>query len=243
MNKKNKKIEFYPVNKIFKDVAIYPEPAANALPSWYKKQSPAVPNVSLNNPIINLNGGVVTGLTIKRCVPVRDAMASGYILSTFCDISVTRQSEEHINFSTLFDEELRIVSAHPIEQYLNFPIPENYDPVAYKWASPFFIKTPPGYSTLFISPINHDLPFWCIPGIVDTDKHIVPANFPFFIKKDFQGIIERGTPMVQVIPFKRENWTSINKKEIFDEFSGINKMRTKLSGYYRDYVWSKKEFK
>ena len=33
-------------------------------------------------------------------------------------------------------------------------------------------------------------------------------NFPFFIKEGFTGLIPYGTPIVQIIPFKRDDWKS-----------------------------------
>ena len=50
-------------------------------------------------------------------------------------------------------------------------------------------------------------PIKVFEGIVDTDQqHIM--NFPFVYKDpEFEGIIPAGTPIVQVIPFKREKWT------------------------------------
>ena len=49
------------------------------------------------------------------------------------------------------------------------------------FVSPCTIKTPPGYSCLFVPPLNNtDDRFSIIPGIVDTDKlnfEVVPVPF------------------------------------------------------------------
>ena len=60
-----------------------------------------------------------------------------------------------------------------------------------------------------------------LPGIVDTDRSPQPINFPFFIKKNFVGTIEVGTPVVQLIPFKRDDWksgTGLSTKEMKTEW-------------------------
>ena len=44
--------------------------------------------------------------------------------------------------------------------------------------------------------------------MVDTDKYPIPVHFPFLLKKNFEGLIKQGTPIIQVIPFKRESWKS-----------------------------------
>ena len=37
------------------------------------------------------------------------------------------------------------------------------------------------------------------------EKRLFP---PIYIKEGFEGIVEKGTPMFQIIPFKRSNWDS-----------------------------------
>ena len=70
------------------------------------------------------------------------------------------------------------------------------------------IKTKPGYSCLFVKPMNRLEPrFDIIAGVVDTDSYINTINFPFILnKRDEQFLIKKGEAMVQVIPFKRESW-------------------------------------
>jgi len=76
-----------------------------------------------------------------------------------------------------------------------------------KWHNPWGIKTPPGYSCLFVQPLHRESVFTIMPGIVDTDTYNNPVNFPFVLNDTkFQGIIPAGTPIAQVIPFKRDSW-------------------------------------
>jgi hypothetical protein len=64
------------------------------------------------------------------------------------------------------------------------------------------------------------------------------------IKKDFNGIIEKGTPMAQVIPFQRDNWTSergkIKSEEEIDKES-FNITSTIKNSYVKNF-WHKKNF-
>ena len=41
-----------------------------------------------------------------------------------------------------------------------------------------------------------------IPAIVDTDKEVLNFHFPMWLKEEFTGIITKGTPLAQIIPFK-----------------------------------------
>jgi hypothetical protein len=89
------------------------------------------------------------------------------------------------------------------------PIPKGFYPKSYKFINPRIVKNPPGWSCLFTHPLHYDdLPYKCIPAIVDTDKHPIPVNFLFFLNKTFSGLIQKGTPMIQVIPFKRQDFKS-----------------------------------
>jgi hypothetical protein len=67
------------------------------------------------------------------------------------------------------------------------------------------IRTPPGWSCLFVPPLNRPNPtFEVLAGIVDTDTYVSLIHFPFFASaQDGLYVVEKGTPMVQVLPFRR----------------------------------------
>jgi hypothetical protein len=69
------------------------------------------------------------------------------------------------------------------------------------------IVTPPGWSCLFVDPLNRPNGlFEIVAGIVDTDRYTAPVHFPFFATgPDGLHAIEKGSPMVQVIPFRRDS--------------------------------------
>ncbi len=94
---------------------------------------------------------------------------------------------------------------------------------------------------------NSDDRFSILPGIVDTDAFENEINFPFILNGDKYPILETtikmGTPYVQVIPFKRDEWkmkidfiknkTSIkNKVSIFE----------KIIDNYKNKIWKKKKW-
>tara|TARA_R100000329_G_scaffold119587_1_gene98576 strand:- start:1668 stop:2039 length:372 start_codon:yes stop_codon:yes gene_type:complete len=119
----------------------------------------------------------------------------------------------------------------------------------HKICNPWIIKTPPGYSCLFLPPMsNHDDRFSIIPGIVDTDTFTSEINFPIVINGDkyktLKTIIKQETPYVQVIPFKRESWKmkivkqntqQFNKKKLWYPFVVLNN--------YKNKFWHKKSWK
>ena len=58
-----------------------------------------------------------------------------------------------------------------------------------------------------------DLPFYTMSGIVESDIWGLPVFTAFFLQKDFIGVIPKGTPIFQIIPFKRDDW----EREVSDD--------------------------
>ena len=197
--KKNKEVEFIAVNELSLEVFDKPQKTANLLPEWYKKTDKyAGGKISLAD-----NGN--PNSTIKACMPVFDMITAGYTITLPADVYF--EPDGTVKWST---DLLTAVESHPKIQFPELDAPDGYrKDTAFKFIQPWIIKTPPGYSTMFIHPTYRpDLPFYTLPAIVDTDKHPIMINFPFFIKEGFTGLIPYGTPIVQIIPFKRDDWKS-----------------------------------
>jgi len=111
--------------------------------------------------------------------------------------------------------------------------------------NPWAIKTPKGYSVLIIQPMHREAPFTILPAIVDTDNYKAPINFPFVMNdKNWEGLIPTGTPIAQIIPFKREQWKMEFGKE--KELDEIKKIQKKLNiafwDRYKRFYWYRKEY-
>jgi hypothetical protein len=214
-----------------------PQPAINFLPEWYKETQPYIDKYK--KPLIS-NGDIPA--TIKKCLPVFDAVSSGYIIFTPADIYV-RKEENGKNFYQwkLFKE---LIMFHP-EKQANLH-PSNIKDLDYpKFINPWSIKTEKGYSCLITQPMHHDLPFTIFPGIVDTDKYNLEINFVFTLKDpDFEGLIPAGTPMAQIIPIKRGSWKmKIGNKKDFDNFKKQeSKIFSKFLNGYKNYFWERKQY-
>jgi hypothetical protein len=202
MSNNKVKIEFISSSQELLDIAPKPYPSANKLPDWYKKTP------SYINGIQSVDQFNDPSSTIKKCMPIFDIMTAGYHIPLHSDVWVENAGDMNISFRWSWDT-IEIVSVHPSEQHSTYPIPPGYHNTAFKWISPWIIKTPPGWSCIFTHPYHYDdLPFRSFSALVDTDKHPAPTHFPFLLKKGFNGLIPLGTPMIQVIPFKRETFTS-----------------------------------
>ena len=76
-----------------------------------------------------------------------------------------------------------------------------------KFHNPWTIRTPSGWSCLFVPPLNRPDPIVdVLSGVVHTDRYLAPVNFPFVaIAEDGVHTLPKGTPLVQVIPFRRDD--------------------------------------
>ena len=95
-----------------------------------------------------------------------------------------------------------MVSAHSPHQAAGNP----FEPrPMMKFHNPWTIRTPSGWSCLFVAPLNRpDGVVEILSGVVDTDVYTSPVNFPFVaIAEDGVHTLPKGMALVQVIPFAR----------------------------------------
>jgi hypothetical protein len=218
----------------------YPVPARKLLPEWYTKAYSHMGNVKDLHPAV----GGASSATIKKCMPVFDALTAGYILLSHEDVDVSGPTGDMAWYHWV-NKENPMISFHNSEQAQKHPKTLSGGSVP-KWNNNWAIETSAGYSCLFVNPMhNSSLNFKILEGIVDTDKSNFAVNFPFvFTNLDFEGLIPAGTPIAQVIPFKRDKW----KHEIDFEFVGIQnkdkfkKIRSVFINGYKDFFWTRKEF-
>lgn len=183
--------------------------ASKVQPEWWKK-------LKINE--------IVRGdkqQTIRACPAMQDWLTMGYYLvaedDVFIQIGKDKYDEDgKSSHAWSFDNPKIGSSSHPDTQFGNAFVPEKQEglPVkdAFKFRNPWNIKTPEGYSTFYLDPFLHQNNFFSVwPGIIDTDnfnKNMDNAQIIFYPKVNHSFIIPKGTPLVQVIPFRREEWSS-----------------------------------
>jgi hypothetical protein len=212
-----------------------PKPATEYVPDWYKNMK----SYANGKKEVLQNAGQTQ--TIKKCMPVFDAITAGYIIPTYVDVYVRIEDNAPYFSWASYDA----ISFHPEEQFDKHPSKNGF--AAPKWRNPWGIKLPKGYSALFVSPMhNPNGIFTVLEGVVDCDKYTAPVNFPFLMNDTkFEGLIPAGTPMVQVIPFKRENW-QMNlgaEKEGKEMFDVTNRLSHKFFDRYKTMFRTIKEYK
>jgi hypothetical protein len=245
----DKEIEFSAHEDYFALKEDYPIPVKLNIPEWYKK---------LEHTLLEK--------TVKGCMPFLDSLTAGYLLKIPQDLNVKHNVDNKYNLKDSFqtfglhdlsqilhNKSINLNSGtdvHPLKQLEGSPfIEKNKNLPFYKIYNPWKIKTPKGYSCLFVPPLNNsDDRFSIIAGIVDTDTFPNEINFPIVINGDKYPVLEttikKGTPYVQIIPFKRDSWKmtfkSRKQKEVQNcrLFYGLT-----LLNVYKDKYWNKKSWK
>lgn len=176
------------------DIVTPPAPAKKFIPEWYKSLDTHVKHTRDNK------GGQV--MTAKKCLPMMDAMTYGYIIPIAGDVHV-RTNKDASMIDIVENPYVKLTEEHHQDQVgPKFPNKKQH---LVKFINLFTVKTSPGYSCIFMPPMNHvETRFIPLGGIVETDKYLRPVNFPsLWLAGDYDDYITAGTPIVQVIPFKR----------------------------------------
>jgi len=216
-----------------------PFPASKGVPSWMKHLTPEAEREDYQ--------------TVKRCVPFLDAMTAGYIIPLPFDLTIAitptgnqllwKSEEEKDRLS-----KYTIVESHDSSQYPGAPFSQFK---VIKFYNPWIIETSPNTSCMFVPPLNRpELPYVPLSGIVDTDQYFNTVNLPCVfpgLDVGHQIEIKMGTPMIQVIPFKRQEWKSsiTNLKEgvLTRAHETREDMRNDRKEWYRRKKWQKKSFR
>lgn len=209
-----------------------PVPALKKAPDFYK----AIKSQSTSHPASG---------TVKRCVPFLDALSAGFIIPLWADLHVVAANGSlSLSFPDGFPAQ-KTIASHNYVQLPDHPLANQpYGKDFLKFVNPWLIETEEGYSCLFTSPLNHlERRIKILDGVVDTDTYYNNVNFPFlWTGGDGEFFIPKGTPLVQVIPFKREEYSL--QIETVDNNKRANaqaKLGTHLRHAYRSEFWSKRK--
>jgi len=218
-----------------------PVPSKTEIPNWFSKASKYWKNMDGSYIVDHLGE---RGLGFKSCPALLDSFSIGYLLKTPCALAFyEKDGDIHVETPKGFEE-----FCARREEMPEFVVPHGYRKTHFHWWPNWSMETPEGYSLLVINPLNRfDLPFLTTNGIIDSDMYTISGLIPFFLKDNFVGLIPKGTPYAQVIPFKREDWKmepifhekrTMIKKHVFT----ARKFRVKGGGIYKKDIWKPKKY-
>lgn len=255
----------------------HPASAAKFAPKWFKSLSKTI------------DGDDLTAAgTVKRCVPVIEAFAQGYIIPLWADLHVKVSNNyllkdkdgNVVSSASSYDDPDLVgkiidgVEIYTVEReglHIWCKLPDGFDAgsggdigghswsqvgalcdlkkyeigtVLLKFINPWVIETSKGWSVQFKNPANNwENDIHILEGVVDTDTYHQQVNFPYVWTGDKVGewVIPKGTPLVQVIPFKRQKL----KKGIgtFNEVKMAKARALLMSTFvdrYRRFFWHKR---
>lgn len=239
-----KKITFIPLYNDFPEKGNVqlpaPKPASLYIPEWYAKSERYLDGDK--KPALRSDFSSNSGL--KTCVPFLDCFMTGYVMETWVDIQVKKISEDNVIISWAHGPDPVLEREKQLGALI--PRPAGHHDNHFAWRTQWGVKIQRGYSILMTHPLNRfDLPFTTLSGIVDADQFSNNGNLPFFIKKDFEGLIPAGTPFAQIIPIKREGWKSEepSKEDIKEATQNAYDTKRVISGFYKNFKWIKKDYK
>jgi hypothetical protein len=206
------------------------EPAKKFIPEWYKKADSHIKDA----PVYQQEN-----LTIKHCMPFLDAYTNGYMILLQGDLLVKKDENGEHELNWVSEPLVRMRSP---QSHQGLPMGTSRGIQYFSWTISNVIKLPKNYSMLITHPFNRfDLPFTTLSAIIDETASAGAVSF--FIDKDFEGVILKGTPIAQILPFKQDNWEKIEQKGLFTELENEAKsFRTVLSGGYKKLRWTRKDY-
>jgi len=181
----------------------------------------------------------------SSCPGMHDYYRSGYIIPAWEDFEIV-VNDKTANIKVGIHNHVRNDSFERMAYSVlagAANIDEDIKPHALKLPCPWKVFTKPGYSA-FVMPAFYHSPFlrdlFLYPGINDYD-HYHTINVMFSPLRKMHVKIYAGTPMLHVIPYKREHITAevglLTQKE--DGLANFT-YRTKSPGFYRKWLHQKK---
>lgn len=237
----DKTIKFISRSTYHFNVAQKPFPAAQAIPDWWKNSPSYIQPDSTPTKKFRVRNGMAN-TAFKKCAPMLDGLTSGYIIPLWADVQVDMdEGVPFINWRVTED----VFTMHG-EQASQMPSPPGYHKMIFKYTNPWRIITPPGYSILVIEPLGYrHLPFRPVPAVIDTDVSTLELLFPVWVKDNIDEVVPVGTPIAQIIPFKRDSWQAEIIEGTKEEYNMVQDANfgKYLVNHYSRHVRQKKSYK
>jgi len=222
-----------------------PITAFKALPKWYK-------DTKIDGPIKQAMFNTRNDGTLKKCVPFLDAMTAGYVITAAQDFGIKlyydKEGKHNWHSESPAPTLPQIISSHTSPQLGPYWKPFK-DFVTLKYDNPYVLNTPPGYSLLYTPLLNNfelqNKGIHFLSGIVDADRFPIAVALPFICTNfDDEILVEKGTPLVQAIPIKKENWVMSEAIMDSNEYeSNYNKLTTKFRDAYKNMFWNQSKYR
>jgi len=185
------------------------------------------------------------------CPGLQDYSSAGYIITAHCDYEIKANGSGVVvkvghnivpqNLANRFEA---LAFEHALVD--GWAKIEKIKKTSLKIPLPWFIEAKPGYSAYVLPALMHSDfldKLFVYPGVVDFDKYHT-INFVFSAIKECEFVIPAGTPILHILPFKREEMTAVCGKATAHETDKATfNFASRLNHYYTRYLHSKKSYK
>lgn len=235
--------------------------------NWFKKQQKFkflsyIGDYSIHTPVkaakdiravcASVQKGKPAAKRYQICPGLTDFANSGYIITAHTDIHIKANSigtMVKVDWpSHITSQQRRVLEPKPFEYEIVDGLVkiEGVKKAVNKIPTPWMIESPEGYSAYILPAIMHSDfldKIHVYPGITDSDRFYT-VNFVFSAVKECEFIIPAGTPLLQVIFFKRETFVAECRKSSEHEIDKYfhNKVSS-VSNFYRRHFYGKKSYK
>jgi len=180
-----------------------------------------------------------TKKTAKSCPSFVEILREGYVIPSPCDIYLYYNKEIDVwKWQTPTGYGWVDVSIHQPSQFQDYYESSNVKYV-FKINSLWNVYTPKGYSVRQIPMLYHNnKDFQAAYGVIKSDVfHQINTQILFTSDKD-EIIIEKGTPLCYIVPYKRENYNykvvPYNKMKEKDYKATLNVMGKFSNSYQKN---------
>jgi hypothetical protein len=234
------KIEFITKNYL-KDIVSEPIPAYKFFPKWYQELPKKTSKCPFRFDKSPYNIQYDSKLGIKGCLGIQDFLKVGYIIPSWSNFIFREDINESLYVNWLENPWPNEYVNHEMNQFPSMNNPPIYKHFG-KLLTPWIIKTSPGVSCLITNPVWHrKQSFTTSTGIFHTDQ--TTLHLPWFFEWNYKiesgmdldtmsyesQVIEKGDPLILIIPFYRKQFESsvkyVDEKD-FDHFIMKQSVRT-----------------
>lgn len=198
-----KKVKFFTDQETLLEFPeLYPQPARNFIPEWYKDMpiNDDDETKAQDAPTI-----ISSHRTIKTCPSFMEVFNEGFVEVSPCDVWLRYRPDGTWAWKTANDS--FNMEAHDFFQFVKYAPKQSNVKAVFKYVSPWYAVTPKGYSLRQVPLMYHYNEDFYVPyGVLKADQHYT-LNPQIFITSDKEEIvIKRGQPLCYLVPYKREKF-------------------------------------
>jgi hypothetical protein len=208
-----------------------PYPAYKEFPKWFiesNRGSTGCPFMSLikynkisgdfKPPHPDQAHKIVKNSTVKNCPGIVDYLKTGYVLPAWTDFTIRHIKGKMLIDSACITDDMHY-GLHRNDQFLGMDesqLPEMG--MFHKMSSPWWIKTSPGVSIWITDPYwERNKSFTSVSAVVHPDQSPIKLKWFFELNQQIKNdteiydesiqVVKKGTPLLLMIPFRRESFT------------------------------------